>query len=254
MIHPTALIDPRAQLDQTVEVGPWCTIGPHVTLGAGCVLKSHVVLKGHTDIGQSNTFFPFTVIGEVPQDLKYRGEPTRLVIGDRNTFRENVTINIGTAQGGGVTQIGSDCLLMGCVHVGHDSQLGNHCIVANNAALAGHVVLGDYVTLGGVTGVGQFTRIGAHAYIGGHSAVEKDVPPFSIAFGSRPCVLKGTNIVGLRRRGFSNDTIMRINEAIKLWGRPDVPKEQCLLEMESECLEVQGLIAFIRQSESGVVR
>jgi UDP-N-acetylglucosamine acyltransferase len=257
VIHPSAQIHPEAKLDPTVEVGPWCTIGPNVKVGKGTRLISHVVLDGWTEIGERNVVFPFAVLGAVPQDLKYKGEPTRVKIGDGNTIREGVTINLGTVQGGGVTTVGDGNLLMAYTHLGHDCLVGNHCIIANFGGLAGHVVLEDYVTVSGMTGVGQFVRIGSHAYIGGQSGVEKDVPPFSIAIGSRPCSLKGANIVGLRRRGFPADTIQKINEAIKLWVRPDVERERCLLEIESqygEIPEIQRFLSFIRKSEGGVVR
>jgi len=216
-----------------------------------------VVIEGWTQVGENNMFFPFSVIGAIPQDLKYKGEPTQLVIGNNNTFRESVTLNLGTVKGGGVTRIGNHCLVMAYTHVGHDCIVGNHCIIANYGGLAGHVVLEDHVTMGGMCGITQFSRIGAYSYIAGQSAVERDVPPYSIAIGGRPCVLKGTNIVGLRRRGFSSDTIQKINETIKLWVRPDIQREQCLLEIESqygETHEIQEFVAFIRKSETGVLR
>ncbi len=257
MIHPTAQVHPEAMIDSSVEIGPWCSIGAHVKIARGTRLMSHVVVEGWTEIGEDNLVFPFSVLGAVPQDLKYKGEETRLKIGHRNKIRESVTLNLGTVQGGGVTSVGDDCLLMAYTHLGHDCQVGNHCIIANLGTLAGHVVLEDFATLGGMTAVSQFVRVGAHAYIGGQSGVEKDVPPFTIAVGSRPCSIKGTNIIGLRRRGFSAETIQKINETIKLWSRPDVQKEQCLREIESqygELPEIQQLVSFIRKSETGVVR
>lgn len=257
MIHPTAQVHREAKIDSSVEIGPWCTIGPHVQIARGTKLVSHVVLDGWTEIGEENVIYPFSVLGAVPQDLKYKGEPTHLRIGDRNTIRESVTMNLGTVQGGGETRVGSDCLVMAYTHLGHDCIIGNHCIIANYGGLAGHVILEDYVTIGGMTGISQFVRVGAHAYIGGQSGLERDVPPFCIALGARPCSIKGTNIVGLRRRGFAADKIQKINEAIKLWTRPDVQKEQCLLEIESQYgdfPEIQSLISFIRKSETGVVR
>jgi UDP-N-acetylglucosamine acyltransferase len=256
-IHPTAIVHPEARLDPGVEVGPFCTVGAHVRIGRGTRLISHVVVDGWTELGEENVVFPFAVIGAVPQDLKYRGEPTRVVIGNRNRIRESVTINLGTVQGGGVTSVGNDCLLMSTVHLGHDCRIADHVILATSVGLAGHVTVDDYAILGGMTGVAQFVRIGAHAYIGGQSGIEKDVPPFAIAVGSRPCNLKGANIVGLRRRGLSAETIMKINEAIKLWVRPDVQKEQCLIELDAqfgEVPEIQQFLQFIRKSESGVVR
>ncbi len=256
-IHPSSIIHPEARLHPSVEVGPWCQIGPKVTIGKGTRLISNVVIDGRTTIGEDNVFFPFSAIGMIPQDLKYKGEDTELIIGDRNSIRENVTLNLGTVQGGGKTVIGSDNLLMAYTHLGHDCYVGNHCILANNAGLAGHCVLEDYVTMGGMCGVGPFVRIGSYAYIAGFSGVEKDIPPFAIAIGSRPCAIKGTNIVGMRRRGIAAEAISVVNESIKLWMRSDVEKERCLLEIESQYgdrSEVQKLVAFIRGSQYGTAR
>ncbi|MEK6704543.1 MAG: acyl-ACP--UDP-N-acetylglucosamine O-acyltransferase [Bdellovibrionota bacterium] len=257
MIHPTAQVHPESNLDDSVEVGPWCTVGQYVKLGKGTRLISHVVIDGWTELGQENIVHPFAVIGAIPQDLKYKGEATKVIIGNQNTIRESVTINLGTVQGGGITSVGNKNLFMAYSHLGHDCAIGNNCVIANYGGLAGHVTLEDYVTIGGMTGVSQFVRVGAHAYIGGQSGLEKDVPPFCIAIGSRPCAIKGANIVGLRRRGFPAEKIQKINEALKLWMRPDVQKEQCLLEIESqygEIPEIQSFISFIRKSETGVVR
>lgn len=240
-----------------MEVGPFCVVGPKVTLGDGTKLLSNVVVEGRTEMGRENTVFPFTVLGAVPQDLKYKGEDTLLVIGDHNTIRESVTMNLGTVQGGGVTRVGDHNLIMAYSHLGHDCAIGNHCILANNAGLAGHVTLQDYVTLGGMIGVSQFVTVGAYAYLTGQSGLEKDLPPFTIGVGSRPCNVRGVNIVGLRRRGFSADTIRVLSEVVKLWCREDVPKEQCLLEIESqygEIPEVRQYLAFIRNSATGVSR
>lgn len=257
MIHPSAHVHPEAKIHPSVEIGPWCSVGPHVEIGAGTRLVSHVVLEGWTKIGENNQIFPFSVLGAVPQDLKYNGEATRLIIGDHNTIRENVTMNLGTVQGGGETRVGNHSLIMAYTHLGHDCIVGDHCIIANYGGLAGHVILEDYVTIGGMTGISQFVRVGAHTYIGGQSGLERDVPPYTIALGARPCIIKGTNIVGLRRRGFAAERIQKINEAVKLWTRPDIQKEQCLLEIESQygdIPEIQAFISFIRKSEAGVVR
>jgi UDP-N-acetylglucosamine acyltransferase len=234
-IHPSAVVDSRAELDASVEVGPFCTIGPNVKIGKGTKLLSHAVLDGWTTIGENNTIFPFSYLGAVPQDLKYKGERTELIIGNNNTIRESVTMNLGTIHAGGKTVVGND----------------------NYGGLAGHVTLEDYATLGGLSGVSQFVRIGAHSYIGGNSGLDRDVPPYVIAMGSRPCAIKGTNIVGLRRRGVSADVIQKINEAVKLWMRPEVQKEQCLLEIESqygELAEIQNFVKFIRASETGIAK
>jgi UDP-N-acetylglucosamine acyltransferase len=257
MIHPTAIVHPDAEIHPSAEIGPWCTIGAKVKIGKGTHLISHVVIEGSTTLGEDNVISPFAVLGGAPQDLKYKGEDTRVVIGNRNKIRESVTINLGTVQGGGLTQIGDDCLIMAYSHLGHDCILGNHVIIANAGALAGHVTIEDFVIVGGVSAVSQFARLGAHSYIGGQSGVERDVPPYMIAQGSRPCAGRGANIVGLKRRGYATETIQKINEAIKLWTRPEVQKEQCLLEIESQygdCAEVQKFIGFIRASEMGVVR
>jgi UDP-N-acetylglucosamine acyltransferase len=257
MIHATAQVHPDANLHPTVEVGPWCTIGADVIVGARTRLVSHVLLEGHTQLGEDNIVYPFSVLGSVPQDLKYRGEPTRLIVGDRNTIREFVTMNLGTVQGGGKTQVGNNCLIMAYTHLGHDCLMGNGCILANYAGLAGHVVLEDHVTLGGMVGVSQYVRLGAYAYVGGQSGLERDVPPFTIALGSRPTLLKGANIVGLKRQGFSGDRIQSIHEAIRLWTRSDMPKNECLEKMEvafAGNADVQRFLQFIRESEVGVLR
>jgi UDP-N-acetylglucosamine acyltransferase len=257
MIHPTAIVHKNAELDPTVEIGPFCTVGPHVRIKRGTKLISHVVVDGWTERGEDNEIFPFAVLGAVPQDLKYKGEETRLIVGNRNKIREAVTLNLGTVQSGGVTRVGDDNLLMGYTHLGHDCIVGNHCIIANYGGLAGHVIMQDYATLAGQVGVSPFSRIGTHAYVTGQTGVEKDVPPFTIAMGQRPATIKGCNIVGLRRRGYTADVIQKINESIKLWTRPDVQKEQCLLEIESqygEFKEIQQFVSFIRSSEIGVTR
>jgi len=256
-IHPSAIIDPKAELESGVVVGPWCTIGPNVKIGKGTRLISHVVIDGWTTIGEENTIFPFATLGLAPQDLKYKGERTELTIGNRNSIREYVSVHLGTAQGGGFTRVGDGNLLMGYVHLGHDVIVGNSAILANYVGVAGHAIIDDYAIVGGQCGVNQFVRIGAHTYIGGHSAVERDLPPFCIAVGNRPMVIKGANIVGLRRRGYTADAISKINEAIKLWTRPDVEKQTCLFEIESqygEYPDVQAFLTFIRKSENGVTR
>lgn len=256
-IHPTAIVDSKAELGSNVFVGPYCTIGPGVKVGNGTRFNSHVVVEGKTTIGENNTFFPFSVIGAVPQDLKYKGEPTELIIGNNNTIRESVTLNLGTVQGGGKTIMGSDNLIMAYVHFGHDTILGNHCILANGATLAGHVMVQDYVNIGGLVGVTQFLTLGTHSYIGASSTIDRDVPPFAIVVGERPCELKGANIVGLRRKGYTAPAITAVNESLKLWKRQDVMKEQCLVEMEAQygdVAEVKLLIEFIRKSQNGCVK
>jgi len=256
-IHPTAIVDPKAELGNDVIVGPYCTIGPNVKIGNGTHFQSHVVVDGWTTIGEHNVFFPFSVIGAVPQDLKYKGEPTELIIGDHNTIRESVTLNLGTVQGGGKTAMGSNNLIMAGVHFGHDTIVGSRVIMANGVGLAGHVVVEDDVNIGGMVGVTQFLRLGIHCYIGGRSMIDRDVPPFAIVVGERPCELKGANIIGLRRKGYKAPAITAINESLKLWKRPDVMKDQSLLEIETqygEYNEVKQLVSFIRKSENGCVK
>jgi UDP-N-acetylglucosamine acyltransferase len=256
-IHPTAIVSPGAELASDVEVGPYCTVGPHVKIGARTKLISHVVVDGHTRMGEDNVVFPFAYIGAVPQDLKYKGEPTELMIGNHNTFRESVTINLGTVQGGGKTVVGDHNLVMAYVHFGHDCIVGSHTIIANAVSLAGHVVVEDYANIGGVTGVTQFLKVGKYSYTGAASLVDRDVPPFSMVVGNRPCELKGTNIVGLRRRGFKADSISAVNDAMKLWKNTELTKEDCLKEIEKQYgsfVEVQQLVEFLRKSENGCLR
>jgi UDP-N-acetylglucosamine acyltransferase len=257
MIHSTAQVHPEARLDPSVQVGPWCLIGPHVKIGKGTELKSHVVIEGWTEVGEENVIFPFAVLGAIPQDLKYKGEQTYLTVGNRNVIREGVTINLGTAHGGNYTRVGDDNLIMSYVHLGHDCQIANHCVLATHAGLSGHVDVRDYAIIGGMAGITQFARIGEHSYIGGQAGITKDVPPFSIVEGNRPPTIRGVNIVGLRRRGLSAETITKLNETVKLWTRPEVPKEQCLLEIESQygdVPEVESFLKFIKESEIGVTK
>jgi len=210
-IHPTALVDPGAALDPSVDIGAYSIIGPHVRIAAGTTVGAHCVIEGHTTIGENNRFFQFCSIGAAPQDKKYAGEPTELVIGDRNTVREFCTFNCGTVQDGGVTRVGSDNWIMAYVHIAHDCQVGNQTILANNATLAGHVHLGDWVIIGGLTGIHQFVKIGAHAMAGFASAVSQDVPPFMMVDGN-PLAVRGFNAEGLRRRGFGPERIAAVKQ------------------------------------------
>ncbi|RYF71924.1 MAG: acyl-ACP--UDP-N-acetylglucosamine O-acyltransferase, partial [Comamonadaceae bacterium] len=198
-IHATAVVDPRAQVDESVVVGPYAVVGPDVKIGAGTTVGAHCVIEGHTTIGRDNRIFQFASLGAAPQDKKYAGEPTELVIGDRNTIREFCTFNLGTAQDAGVTRIGDDNWIMAYVHIAHDCQLGNQITMANNATLAGHVHVGNWVTVGGLTGVLQRMRLGEHAMVGFGSHVNKDVPPFMVVDG-HPLTVRGVNLVGLKRR------------------------------------------------------
>lgn len=214
-IHPAAIVDPKAELDASVSVGPYTVIGPHVKIAAGTTVGPHVVLEGHTRIGRDNRIFQFSSIGAANQDKKYRGEPTELVIGDRNTIREFTTLQVGTVQDKGRTTIGDDNWIMAYVHVAHDCVVGSNVTMANSATLAGHVEVGDWVTVGGLTGIHQFVKIGAHAMIGFQSAVSQDVPPFMLVDGN-PLAVRGVNVVGLRRRDFSAGRIAAVKQMHKL--------------------------------------
>ena len=256
MIHEQAIVDPSARLADDVEVGPWSLIGPNVEIGPGTKIESHVVIKGPTTIGANNHIFQFSSVGEDTPDLKYRGEDTRLIIGDNNVIRENVTIHRGTVQDKGETIIGNDNLLMAYVHVGHDSIIGNHTILVNNAALAGHVVVGDWAILSGYTLVHQFCRIGPHSFSGMGTAIGKDVPAFVTVSGS-PAEAKTINTEGLRRRGFSADALRQLRRAFKIVYRQGLTLDialQRLDQMVRETPEVDILVESIRASERGIVR
>lgn len=229
-IHPTALVDAKAELAADVTVGPYTVIGPHVRVGAGTTIGAHCVVEGHTTIGQGNRFFQFASIGAEPQDMKYRGEPTQLLIGDRNTFREFVTVNTGTAQDEGITRVGNDNWVMAYVHIAHDVRLGNHTILANNATLAGHVHVGDWAVIGGLSGVHQFVKIGAHAMIGFQAHVAQDVPPFITADG-HPLAARAVNLTGLKRRDFSDARIAAIRQMHKLLYRSGLPLAEAMTQI-----------------------
>ena len=214
-IHPTAIIEQGAQIHETAEIGPYAIVGAHVVLGARSTVGSHSVLEGHTTIGEDNRIGHFASIGGRPQDMKYADEPTRLVIGDRNTIREFTTIHTGTVQDQGLTSLGDDNWIMAYVHIGHDCRIGSHLILSSNAQMAGHVEVGDWAIVGGMSGVHQFVRIGAHAMLGGASALVQDVPPFVIAAGNK-AEPHGINVEGLRRRGFSPDAISALRSAYRV--------------------------------------
>ncbi len=221
-IHPTAIVAHGAELGPGVQIGPFCTVGPNVVIEPGAKLVSHVVVEGHTRIGEDAQMYPFCTVGLAPQDLKYKGEPTRCEIGARTLIREHCTIHRGTATGIGVTRIGSDCMLMAVVHVAHDCQLGDNVIVANNAVMGGHVSIGEHAVIGGAAAIHQFVRIGRAAMVGGVSGVEADVIPFGSVIGNR-ARLASLNIIGLRRRGFDRAAIQRLHVAFKtLYGKSGV--------------------------------
>lgn len=256
MIHATAIIDPSAKLADDVEVGPWTIIGPQVEIGAGSIIASHVVIKGPTKIGKNNHIYQFSTVGEDTPDLKYNNEPTRLVIGDNNVIREGVTIHRGTIQDRSETTIGNHNLLMAYVHIGHDSVIGNHCILVNNAALAGHVHVGDWAILSGFTLVHQFCRIGAHAFTGMGSAIGKDLPAYVTATGN-PAAAKGINTEGLKRRDFSREAIAEIRKAYKIIYRQGLTIDEALQQLRvmlKQYPEVGLLIDSLEQSKRGIVR
>ena len=212
MIHKTAIIDPNSKISSNVHIGPFTVIGPNVEIREGTIIQSHVNITGHTSIGKNNRIFPFASIGNIPQDLKYNGEETKLTIGEGNTIRENTTINTGTVGGGGLTKIGNNCLLMIGVHIAHDCLIGNNVVIANSGAIAGHAVIDDDVIIGGNCGVQQFTRIGKMAMIGGMTGVSRDVIPYGLSLGNRN-YLNGINVIGLRRKKISNKEIISLTDA-----------------------------------------
>lgn len=257
MIHSTAIVDPKALLHESVKVGPYSIIGPHVVIGEGSEVGPHVVINGHTTIGRFNCFYQFSSIGETPQDKKYSGEVTRLIIGDHNVFRECVSVHRGTIQDKGLTQIGSHNLFMANSHVAHDCVLGDHNILANSVALAGHVTLGDYVIMSGMCGVHQFCKIGSSAFISTASIVLKDVPPYVMITGGADPTVCGLNVEGLKRRGFSADAIQNLKRAYKVIYRQGLviaDAIQGLEEMVPECPEVQLLVDFLKSSDRGILR
>jgi len=254
-VHPSAIVAPGAVVPESCSIGPFCTIGPEVMLGENCKLISHVVLDGRTRIGARNVFHPFCSIGVAPQDLKYGGEPTETEIGDDNTIRESVTISRGTVKGGGVTRLGSNCLLMTCVHIGHDSQVGSHCILANAATLAGHVIIEDYVTLGAFCPVHQFCIVGQYAFIGGGTIVTQDVLPFSLTSAKRENKAFGINKIGLARRGFSPERLQLLQKAFRLLLASKLNTSQALEKIrELQDEDAAILAAFLERSQRGVIK
>jgi len=256
-IHPTAVVAPGAVIPESCSVGPWCTVGPEVVLGESCELISHVVLDGKLKAGARNQFHPFACVGVAPQDLKYRNEPTGVTLGDDNTIRESVTISRGTAGGGGMTRIGSHCLIMAYAHVGHDSVIGDYCILANNATLAGHVLVEDYATIGAFSPIHQFCRVGRHAYIGGGTIVTQDVLPFSLTSATRETHAFGINKVGLQRRGFDAERLRTLHHAYRvlLAGKMNISQAVDKLRTEGGASEdVAYLLTFIQGSKRGIIR
>src|SRR6266566_3146791 len=254
-IHPTAIVAPGAMLSEGVTVGPYCMVGEHASLGAGVTLRSHVVIDGRTTVGEGTRIFPFAAIGLEPQDLKYRGEKSSLVVGCNNTIREYVTMNPGTTGGGMVTRVGDGCLFMVGAHVAHDCQIGDHVVMANNATLAGHVVVCDYAILGGLCAVHQYVRIGRHAMIGGMSGVERDVIPYGQVMGDR-ARLCGLNIIGMQRRGFSREDIQGLRNAYHfLFSEGGTLSDRVneTAERFSGIVPVDDIIDFIRADSSRAI-
>ena len=259
-IHPPAVVESGAQIDESVEIGPFAVIGANVIIGARTKVGSHSVLEGHTTIGEDNTIGHYASIGGRPQDMKYKGEPTKLVIGNRNTIREFTTLHTGTVQDTGVTIIGDDNWIMAYVHVGHDCRLGNNVIMSSNAQLAGHVFVEDHAIVGGMTGVHQFVRIGAHSMVGGASALVQDVPPFVIAAGNK-AVPHGINVEGLRRRGFSADAISALRSAYRTLYKNGLSLEEAKVQLADLAqaggdgdVHVKALLDFVEQSQRGIIR
>ena len=255
-IHESAVVSKNAQLGADHYIGAFCVVGDEVALGAGVRLESHVVVDGKTSIGDDTRVFPFVSIGLAPQDLKYGGEPTAVEIGKRNHIREFVTVHRGTAGGGGLTRIGDDCLLMAQAHVAHDCSIGRHVIMANAATLAGHVEIADRANIGAYSGVHQFCRVGLEAFVGGYSVVVKDAPPFAIIQGNH-AKCYGLNKVGLRRRGYSKETIEKLHHAYHLFLSAKLNTTQAVEKMRDEisgCKEVDLLVEFIESSKRGVVK
>jgi UDP-N-acetylglucosamine acyltransferase len=256
MIHSSAIVHPEARLGANVAVGPYSIIGEHVEIGDNTRIGPHVVISGHTRIGCDNNIFQFCSIGEIPQDKKYAGEPTRLEIGDRNTIREFCTFNLGTIQDGGVTRVGDDNWIMAYVHIAHDCQVGNRTTFANNAQLAGHVHIDDWAILGGYTGVHQFCRIGAHTMTAVGTVVLQDVPPYVMAAGNTATPF-GINAEGLKRRGFSADALLALKRAYRTLYKSGLMLEEARVKLEDEVKlhpEVQPILDFLAVSKRGIIR
>lgn len=256
-IHASAIVDSNAEIDSSVEIGPFSIIGPNVRIDAGTVVKSHVVINGHTTIGKNNEIYQFASVGEANQDKKYKGEPTRLVMGDNNVVRESVTLHRGTVQDKSVTTIGSGNLFMACSHVGHDCIVGDNNILANYVALAGHVVVEDSVILGGYTGVHQFCQVASFSMCGMGSMVTKDIPRYIMVSGD-PAKAHGMNFEGMRRRGMAKEVIKALRDAYKLVYMKGLKLDEAVLELEQglakEYDEVQSFVKSIKQSNRGIIR
>ena len=259
-IHPTAIVENEAELDESVSIDAYSIVRAHVRIGAGTTIGPHCVIEGRTTIGRDNRIFQFNSIGAIPQDKKYAGEPTELVIGDRNLIREFCTFNLGVPQAGGVTRVGNDNWIMAYCHVAHDCIVGNHTTLANNTTMAGHVLIGDWVTIGGLVGIHQFVKIGAHAMIGFASAVNQDVPPYMMVDGNPPAV-RGFNSEGLRRRGFDAERLKAVKQMHRLLYRNGLTFDEAstavkalAVEMPAATADVEMMSAFLADATRGIVR
>ncbi|MFQ5454598.1 MAG: acyl-ACP--UDP-N-acetylglucosamine O-acyltransferase [Nitrospirota bacterium] len=255
-IHHTAIVHTKAEIDADVSIGPYSTIGEHVRIKRGVRIGSHVVIEGWTEIGENSNIFHSSIIGTIPQDLKFKGEESKIIIGDRNTFREFVTVNRGTAEEMKVTRIGDDNLFMAYVHIAHDCEIGNNIIMANAATLAGHIKIGDYAIVGGLVGIHQFVNIGIYSMIGGCSAVAQDVPPYMSAVGNR-ARLYGINMIGLKRHGFGREKIDRLKRSYKILFRSNYTLKNAIKKVRDEfkdCQEVENLLTFVENSKRGICR
>ena len=255
-IHPTAVVDPSARIGQGTEIGAYAYVGPQVEIGDNCRIFHHANIEKLTTIGEGTRIWPFASVGGDPQDLKYQGEPTRLEVGKNVMIREFATLNRGTEEGGGVTRVGDDCLLMAYSHVAHDCQLGQGVILANSATLAGHITVEDHVSIGGLVAIHQFCRIGRHCFVGGLSGVAQDLPPFTLCEGNR-AKSRGLNLVGLKRAGFSPQSIEALKQAYRIIFRTRTPLQQALEQVRQEVPqlpEVVHLLDFFKDSQRGVAR
>ena len=256
-IHPTAIVHPQARIADSAEIGPYCIVGSDVSIGARTRLMAHVYLEGPLEIGEDNIFYPYSTVGVAPQDLKYKGERSETRIGHRNKIREFVTIHRGTEGGGMVTQIGSDVLAMAYVHIAHDLRIGDHVILGNAVTFAGHVVVEDWVAIEAFSGVHQFCRVGKHAFIGGYSVITQDVLPYSMTVTPRHSKVFGANKVGLQRRGFSAETINRLQKAFRLLTMAGLNTSQAVERIRAEIPatpELDELLAFIQSAQRGFVK
>lgn len=256
-IHPTAIVDSSTKIPSSCKIGPYCTVGADVEMGENCELVSHVVLNGPTKIGSHNKIYPFAVVGMDPQDVSFRGEPTRLEIGDHNVIREYVTIHRGTPKGGGLTRVGNHVLIMAYAHIAHDCVIGDYSMLANAATLAGHVTIEEWAVVGALCPVHQYVRIGAHAYVGGGTVLTQDVLPYSMTSAKRETHAYMLNKVGLQRRGFSPDRLAKLHHAFKVLLASKLNTSQALAKLRAENdlgADVEALVSFIESSQRGILK